>query len=94
MPCQHRLVLEMAVKISQGKLELPKTLAQIAEACGEMEIDIDEISMEDCLRVQTLPFVRRDPFDRIIIAHATEQGMPLVSHDEAIRQYPNVTVIW
>ena len=85
---------EMAVKISLGKLRLPKSLAEIAEACRHMDIDIDELTMEDCVRVQTLPFIHRDPFDRIIIEHAMEQQMTLISHDGLVRQYPSLHVIW
>jgi len=35
-----------------------------------------------------------DPVDRILIATATEHGIPLVSKDERIASYKNLRVIW
>ncbi|MDR1135566.1 MAG: PIN domain-containing protein [Clostridiales Family XIII bacterium] len=34
-----------------------------------------------------LPFLHRDPFDRLLIATAVEEGMTLLSADENIHKY-------
>jgi PIN domain nuclease of toxin-antitoxin system len=34
-----------------------------------------------------LPFLHRDPFDRLLIATAVEEGVTLLSADENIHQY-------
>jgi PIN domain nuclease of toxin-antitoxin system len=39
------------------------------------------------LRAGSLPFHHRDPFDRLLIAQAVEEGMTLVSRDAAMRLY-------
>jgi PIN domain nuclease of toxin-antitoxin system len=41
----------------------------------------------------TLPFHHRDPFDRLIIAQAIVEQMPVISGDAAFAAYP-VTCIW
>jgi PIN domain nuclease of toxin-antitoxin system len=40
-----------------------------------------------------LPDLHRDPFDRILIAQAVTEGLPLVTSDRQIGAYP-VRVIW
>ncbi len=38
-----------------------------------------------------LPFIlvkKKDPFDRMIVAQATTEGLRLISHDDIVRQYP------
>ena len=37
--------------------------------------------------VETLPFLHRDPFDRLLVATAKVDGMTLLTADENIRQY-------
>lgn len=84
----------MAVKTSLGKLRLPKTLFEIMDECVRMGIDIADMTMEDCVCVQGLPFVHRDPFDRMIISQAITEKMTLVTHDGLIRQYKEIETIW
>jgi PIN domain nuclease of toxin-antitoxin system len=40
-----------------------------------------------------MPFHHRDPFDRLLIAQATVEQIPLVSNDTAFDAYP-VTRLW
>ncbi|HKS24275.1 MAG TPA: PIN domain-containing protein [Thermoanaerobaculia bacterium] len=39
------------------------------------------------LRVRTLPWHHRDPFDRLLITHAMEEGYTIVSHDDFFGDY-------
>jgi PIN domain nuclease of toxin-antitoxin system len=43
--------------------------------------------------VEKMPFHHRDPFDRLLVAQAVAEGMPLVSADPEFRAY-KVKVIW
>lgn len=45
------------------------------------------INSEHVLRVDTLPLLHKDPFDRILIAQARIEGMLLVTVDAAIIKY-------
>lgn len=40
-----------------------------------------------------LPFHHRDPFDRLIIAQAIQENIPVVSSDAEFDSYP-ITRIW
>lgn len=87
-------IWEMAIKMSLGKLVLPKTLSEIVALCDKMGILIVDITVEDCVCLHDLPLIHRDPFDRILISHAMVEHIPLVSHDSCIQKYENLTVIW
>jgi PIN domain nuclease of toxin-antitoxin system len=79
---------EMAIKISIGKL----TLAQPYEIFIPQQLDFNTIAILPVgLRhlniVSTLPFHHRDPFDRLLIAQAMVEELPVVSADEAFDAY-------
>jgi PIN domain nuclease of toxin-antitoxin system len=40
-----------------------------------------------------MPLHHRDPFDRIIIAQATAEGLPIVGKDEKFEKYA-VRLLW
>ena len=40
-----------------------------------------------------LPSIHRDPFDRLLVAQAFAEDLPLLTSDAMIRQYP-VRVVW
>jgi PIN domain nuclease of toxin-antitoxin system len=50
------------------------------------------VTGEHALRNMLLPLLHRDPFDRILIAQAQVEGLPLVTDDSIIRQYPGVRI--
>ncbi len=42
-----------------------------------------------------LPLAHRDPFDRMLVAQALEQGVPLISSDEdLLREAADTPVVW
>jgi PIN domain nuclease of toxin-antitoxin system len=41
------------------------------------------------LKLEELPYHHRDPFDRILIASALSEKMPIVSVDENFKRYQN-----
>ena len=45
------------------------------------------------LRAALLPAIHKDPFDRILIAQAQVENLPLITSDPEIARYP-VQVIW
>ena len=40
------------------------------------------------LALSSLPFLHKDPFDRMLVAQATTEGLTLVTSDPAIAKYP------
>ena len=43
--------------------------------------------------VETLPFIHRDPFDRLLIAAAKAEGMTIITADTNIHKY-DVSSAW
>lgn len=46
------------------------------------------VTSQHALAVGQLPDVHRDPFDRILVAQATVEGLLLLTHDPLVQAYP------
>ncbi len=46
------------------------------------------INSEHAVFIDSLPDLHKDPFDRILVAQATVEGIPLLTPDAVIAQYP------
>lgn len=85
---------EMAIKVSIGKLKLAQPFEKlIPEQMKLNGIGMLNIRVEHVSQVVQLPFHHRDPFDRLLIAQAQVEGMPIVGADEAFDAY-TVTRMW
>ena len=87
-------VWEIVVKAQRGKLPFPQPAAsyirqQIRKTC----VEVLPISLAHVLRVEKLPSHHRDPFDRILLAQAVEERIPIMSTDRAFQAYP-VEIVW
>jgi PIN domain nuclease of toxin-antitoxin system len=60
-------------------------LALLAEGFNELPIQPAHV-----LRVGALPWVHRDPFDRLMVAQAAEEGLTLLTADAALTGYGRV----
>jgi PIN domain nuclease of toxin-antitoxin system len=81
---------EIAIKSSLGKLKAPEDLATQVEQLG---FNLLAVTAEHAWRVRQLPFHHRDPFDRLLIAQAQLERVPIVTADPAFGDY-DVTVVW
>ena len=85
---------EIAIKHSLGKLPaFSGGVKRFLYAVREHPIEIVTVLPKYVETVEELPYVHRDPFDRIIIATATCEDMSIVTADENIGKY-NVRCIW
>jgi PIN domain nuclease of toxin-antitoxin system len=85
---------EIAIKISLNKYSLPESYEQFMEReLATNQFRILPIEPKHTAALTSLPFHHRDPFDRLIIAQAMVEQIPVVSGDEAFAVYP-VTCIW
>jgi PIN domain nuclease of toxin-antitoxin system len=83
-------VWEAAIKRGLGKLDSPDDLLPQLERAG---VELLPITARHADLVATLPLHHRDPFDRLLVAQATLEGLPLVSDDEWLRRY-DIEVVW
>lgn len=79
---------EIAIKHSLGKLPLPEPpdtyVPSRMELSGVTGLPVEHAH---ALRVSTLPMHHRDPFDRLIIAQAQTEGVPVLTADDAFDAY-------
>jgi PIN domain nuclease of toxin-antitoxin system len=79
---------EIAIKYSLGRLQLPMDPAEFVPnrltATGTLPLAIDH---RHALRAGQLPPHHRDPFDRILIAQAQVEGLPILTSDPTFARY-------
>ena len=79
---------EIAIKQSLGKLDLPKPAEQwLPEVLRRTGFELAEVGLAAALRVRALPWHHRDPFDRLLVAQAAEDGYTVVTRDSALDAY-------
>jgi PIN domain nuclease of toxin-antitoxin system len=84
----------MQIKLSLGKLKLPVPLPQaIQRGVADMGLEILPLHAEHIYKLSDLPFHHRDPFDRLLIAQALYEQMPILTNDDAFDAY-GITRIW
>jgi len=80
---------EIAIKVSLGKLRFTEPFETlIAEQLALNAINVLPIEFDDLIEVTRLPFHHRDPFDRLLVAQAIARGLPIVSRDPVLDDYP------
>ncbi len=80
-------VWEVAIKSGLGRADFtldPRLLRRSLVDNGYEELDI---TGAHAASVVSLPPIHKDPFDRLLIAQAIEEGVTLMTVDEAIAQY-------
>jgi PIN domain nuclease of toxin-antitoxin system len=82
-------VWEAVIKYALGKLPLPEAPAEyLPRQRAAHRIATLPIEEEALAHLAVLPALHRDPFDRILVAQALQQGLTVVTVDDAVRAYP------
>ena len=84
---------EMAIKSSLGKLKMDMELDELFDAVNKSDFAVLQIEQEYLAKLAQLPFLHRDPFDRLIVATALCEDLVIVTKDENIRGY-DVRWVW
>lgn len=85
---------EISTKVRLGKLPTGEELiADFDHYLAQLGCDALPISLEHALRAGRLPGEHRDPFDRMLIAQAQTENLPIVSNDRIFDVYA-VHRIW
>jgi len=78
---------EMQIKLTIGKLELRLPLDEmLREQQRNLEIQILPVTLPHVLALD-LPFHHKDPFDRLLIAVAKAEGLPILTADAIFSAY-------
>lgn len=85
---------EIAIKYSLHKLDIqddPSTW--IPDSLPKMGLLPLEIKMDHVLKVSTLEYFHRDPFDRLLISQSLIENLPFISPDSKLKEY-GIKIIW
>ncbi|MCE2393991.1 type II toxin-antitoxin system VapC family toxin [Candidatus Poribacteria bacterium] len=86
--CSIASLWEIAIKTRLRKLDLGEPFEQMfPEQLHLNRIDILDITVDSLIKLTTLPFHHRDPFDRLIIAQGLVENLPIISVDTVFDAY-------
>ena len=77
-------IWELIIKKRKKKLKIPKNIKGDVKKSG---FSILPIEIEHVMRLEKLPNLHSDPFDRILIAQSNAEDLILVTADGNMRQY-------
>jgi PIN domain nuclease of toxin-antitoxin system len=85
---------EVAIKVGLGKLDLGEpTRSFLPREIARNNFQLLPISLGHATMVEGLVAHHRDPFDRLLVAQAMTEGLPLVSTDGIFDQY-GINRLW
>jgi len=81
-------VWEVVIKYGLGKLSLPVAPGDfVPSRLALTRTAVLDISAAHALRISELADHHRDPFDRMIMAQALVEGLPVLTADRVFRRY-------
>jgi PIN domain nuclease of toxin-antitoxin system len=85
---------EFAIKIKTGKLNaLGSSVAYLRSEMDNYSMQLLPIRYDHILALETLPAHHSDPFDRLLIAQAVAESLPILTNDEKFALYP-AKILW
>ena len=97
---EHELVFslvslwEIAIKIKTGKLTtIGSSVAYIRDEMNGYGMQLLPIRYEHILALESLPHHHGDPFDRLLIAQALTESLPILSADRIFASY-GIKLVW
>ncbi len=75
---------EMWLKVSLGKLRLP---SDFENQLAQQDFESMPLTADHARLVATLPWLHRDPFDRMLVAQATSAHLTLLTAGQALSTY-------
>jgi PIN domain nuclease of toxin-antitoxin system len=77
-------IWELRIKAALGKVSLPANFSQVLDA---ESFETLAITASHAHAVGDLPMHHRDPFDRLLVAQASLEGLSLMTHDDQLKRY-------
>jgi len=79
---------EIAIKVGLGKLELPDPPeAFVPRLMARTAVTPMPVHHRHALKVASIPLAHRDPFDRLLVAQAQLEEVPVMTADPSFRLY-------
>jgi prevent-host-death family protein len=87
-PVARLAPVESFIMIQSGKLRIPEEPEDfIAKRLALHSMDSLSVKLEHAPRVKTRPTYHKDPFDRMLVAQALSEELPIITADQ-IARYP------
>jgi PIN domain nuclease of toxin-antitoxin system len=86
-------VWEIAIKASLGRLTLPAPADRYFAEKVQEGLQVLPVDWEHAAAVGRLAFHHRDPFDRLIVAQAQSERLPVATNDPAFGKY-GIHTVW
>lgn len=86
-------IWEIVIKMNIGKLKLRDDITSIYKLLEKHNIHVVYPNEADFKIYLTLPFIHKDPFDRMIISQALANDLTLITDDQHIKNYPNLKLL-
>ena len=80
-------ILEIAIKHSLKPEAMPSSPEEVSADAESSGFEHLPFMASHAAIVGTLPWLHRDPFDRMLLAQARFEGCPLLTHDDDIIRY-------
>ncbi len=85
---------EIQIKSQLGRLKFATPLADVIEnQIRSNGFQLLPIELAHVLALENLSWHHKDPFDRLLIAQAMVEGVPVISSDPMFAKYP-IQVLW
>ena len=84
---------EIALKMNLNKLDFSMQLDELLKTIKSHDFNIIQIEDEYLNNLSKIPFIHKDPFDRMLISTAIIENMTIITTDDNIQKY-NVSWIW
>lgn len=78
---------EIVIKHQKNPAAFPFSPDHARKAISALQLSVLDYTARHTQYLAKLPDIHKDPFDRILIAQALAEGLPLVSADDSIAQY-------
>ncbi|WP_442753999.1 type II toxin-antitoxin system VapC family toxin [Methylocystis sp. JAN1] len=79
---------EIVIKNGQGRSDFVVDAAELRQALADNDFRELPVLAEHVLAVEALPFLHKDPFDRLLLAQAIIEGLVLLTSNKALARYP------
>ncbi|MDP2792894.1 MAG: type II toxin-antitoxin system VapC family toxin [Sulfurisoma sp.] len=83
-------IAEIAIKSSLGRPDFPFQAEEVAQAARDTTFLELPLGVRHAIRLATLPWHHRDPFDRLLVAQAIEEGVRFVTADSLLAAYSDL----
>ena len=88
-------IWELGVKVQRGRLELPISVEEFARRIERGRVvELLPVDTSTWLRSLSLRWNHSDPADRVIVATALIRGTRVITKDQAIHAFPDITSVW